>query len=108
MAGFEEQKAQLNELGVRVIGASVDDADKAAAVAAKLSFPIAHGVTKADAAAIGAWWSEERGIVQPSEFIIDGQGEVVLSTYSSGPIGRMLATDVAALIEFYESRKKQR
>jgi len=106
LVGYEEQKAKLDALGVRVIGASVDDADKAAEVAANLSFPVAHGVTKADAEAIGAWWSDERGIIQPSEFIIGGDGKVVVSTYSSGPIGRMLATDAMALIEFYESRKK--
>jgi len=106
LVGYEEQRAKLDALGVRVIGASVDDADKAAEVAANLSFPVAHGVTKADAEAIGAWWSDERGIIQPSEFIIGGDGKVVVSTYSSGPIGRMLATDAMALIEFYESRKK--
>lgn len=106
MVGYEERKAKLDALGVKVIAASVDPEDKAAEVAAELSFPVAHGVTRADAEAIGAWWSDERSIIQPSEFIIDGDGKVMLSTYSSGPIGRMDAPSAASLIEFYESRKK--
>ena len=106
MVGYEEQKARLDALGVKVIAASVDDADKAAEIAADLSFPVAHGVTQADAEAIGAWWSDERSIIQPAEFVIDGDGKVLLSTYSSGPIGRMDAPSAASLIEFYESRKK--
>lgn len=106
MVGYEEQKAKLDALGVKVIAASVDDADKAAEIAADLSFPVAHGVTQADAEAIGAWWSDERSIVQPAEFVIGGDGKVMLSTYSSGPIGRMDAPSAAALIELYESRKK--
>lgn len=106
MVGYEEQKAKLDALGVKVIAASVDDADKAAEVAAELSFPVAHGVTRADAEAIGAWWSDERSITQPSEFVIDGDGKVMLSTYSSGPIGRIDAPSAVGLIDFYESRKK--
>lgn len=106
MVGYEEQKAKLDALGVKVIAASVDDADKAAEVAAELSFPVAHGVTRADAEAIGAWWSDERSIMQPSEFVIDGDGKVMLSTYSSGPLGRIDAPSAVGLIDLYESRKK--
>ena len=37
------------------------------------SFPFAYGMTRADADRIGAWWEDRRGIVQPSEFILDGE-----------------------------------
>jgi len=44
--------------------------------------------------------------VQPSEFILDGDGKVEVSSYSDGPLGRMDAADVLKLIDLYESRRK--
>ncbi len=38
---------------------------------------------------------EWRDIVQPSEFIVGRDGRVVASSYSSGPLGRIDAPDVA-------------
>ena len=106
MAGYAENKAKLAALGVQVIAASVDPEDKAVEVAAELSFPVAFGVTRADAEAIGAWWSDERAILQPAEFVLGPDGKVLQSSYSSGPIGRMDAPNTLALIESYEARKK--
>jgi len=72
-----------------VLAASTDPRDKAQEVAAGLPFPVAYGVTREQADALGAWWEERRGIIQPSEFVLDAQGKVRSSTYSSGPIGRI-------------------
>ncbi len=108
MAGFEAAKAEFDALGFKVYAASVDDAEKADEIAKDLSFPVAHGVTRADADKLGAWWGAAHGgIIQPSEFIIDRDGKVVESTYSSGPIGRFDAADVAKLTRFREERAKQ-
>ena len=90
-----------------MIAASVDDEEKAGEVAAEVSFPVAYGATKADGDAIGAWWSEERAIIQPSELLIGEDGKVVSATYSSGPIGRVDAADVVKLVAFYEARKNK-
>ncbi len=97
---------ELDELGVEIIAASVDDAEMAAEVQVDLDFPVAYGVTREQADSIGAWWEDRRSIVQPSEFILDGSGKVVSSTYSSGPIGRLDAADAMKLIKFIESQKK--
>ena len=107
MVGFENEKAALEEASVKVVAISVDDEEKAGEVASEVSFPVAHGATRADADAIGAWWGDARGIIQPSEFLIDEDGKIVADTYSSGPIGRMDAADVVKLVNLYESRKKQ-
>jgi len=107
LAGFEAAKQELNELGIKVIAASVDDEDKANEVAAELSFPVAHGVTREDADRLGAWWGDPRGIIQPSEFLVDAAGKVAESTYSSGPIGRVDAADVIRLVRFRDERAKQ-
>lgn len=76
-------------------------------MAADVSFPVAHGVTKAQADAIGAWWEDRRDIIQPTELLIDSDGKICVSSYSDGPLGRMDAADVVALVAFYESRKNQ-
>jgi alkyl hydroperoxide reductase subunit AhpC len=105
LADFERESEELATLGAKVYAASVDDVDKASESASNLSYPMAHGITRADADKIGAWWEDRRGIIQPSEFIVGADGKVVSSTYSSGPVGRLLATDAVKIINMYESRK---
>ena len=105
MVGFENEKKRLDDLGVKVIAVSVDPEDKAKEVADEVSFPVAFGATRADGDAVGAWWGEPQNIIQPAEFVIGDDGKVVISSYSSGPIGRMDADEVVKLVNFYEKRK---
>jgi len=107
LAGFEFWKAQLAGAGVRVVAASVDPLDKATPVAAGLSFPLGYGVTRAQAEQLGAWWEERRGIVQPSEFLLGAGGKILQSSYSSGPIGRLDATDVVRMANFLDAQAKK-
>lgn len=65
-----------------------------------MSFPIGAGVTREQAEAIGAWWEDRRGIVQPSQFLMRRDGSIIQSTYSDGPLGRLLAEDVLGLVNF--------
>ena len=107
MAAFEKAKPELDALSIKVAAASVDPLDKAKEVAAELSYPIGYGVTREMANRIGAWWEERRSIIQPSEFIVDAQGKVRASTYSSGPIGRVEPGDVVRLVQFYDKQAKK-
>ncbi len=107
MAAFEKFRPELDALGIRVVAASVDPLDKAQEVAADLSYPIGYGVTRATADRLGSWWEDRRGIIQPSEFIVDAQGKVRTSTYSSGPIGRMEPADVVRLVSFYDKQAQK-
>lgn len=108
MAGFEEKKAELDALGVKVVAASVDAEDKASEVAEGLSFPVAHGVTREDGEKLGSWWDERRDYIQPSEFVIDRDGRILNSSYSDGPLARLAAEDVVSLLGFIEARRKQK
>ena len=92
-------------MGVRVIAASVDALDKAREVADEVGFPVGFGVTREIADKLGSWWEDRRSIVQPSEFLLDADNKVVISSYSDGPLGRVEAEDVVKLVNFYESRK---
>ena len=107
MAAFEKARPELEALGIKVVAASVDPLDKAKEVAAELSYPVGYGVTRAMADQLGAWWEDRRSIIQPSEFIVDAQGKVRASTYSSGPIGRMDPADVIRLVAFYDKQAKK-
>lgn len=108
MAGFSKLVPELDALGIKVIAASTDPLDKAKEVAAELDFPVAYGVTREMAERIGAWWEDRRGIIQPSEFLVDAAGKVRSATYSSGPIGRVDAADVVKLVNFYGRQAAQK
>jgi peroxiredoxin len=108
LAGFERHKNELDELGVKVVAASVDPIDKAKLVADEVSFPVGYGVTRAMADQLGSWWEERRSIIQPSEFLVAADGKVRAATYSSGPIGRVHPADVVRLVNFYDKQAAER
>ena len=93
-------------MGISILAASVDPLDKATDVQEELGFPIAYGVTREQADAIGAWWEDRRDIIQPSEFVLDGDGKVLSATYSTGPVGRMDAGDALKLVKFLEKKRR--
>ena len=94
-------------MGVSIVAGSKDDRDKAEEVGAPLPFPVAHGVTRDQADSLGAWWDEKRDFMQPSEFILNHQGRVIHSTYSSSPVGRTDPAETLVLLNILESLKKK-
>lgn len=102
---MEKLKAELEAQGARIIAASVDDLEHAREIASDLTFPVAFGVTRADADRLGAWWGEQRGgIIQPAEFLLAGNGKVLHAMYATGPIGRLSAEEVLNLLKAMNSR----
>ena len=94
----------LAGMNASVVAASVDPIDKAKEVADEVNFPVGYGVTRDIADALGSWWEDRRQIIQPSEFVLGGKNKILVSSYSDGPLGRILAEDVIALLKFFESR----
>ena len=86
----------------------MDDPEKTREVADGLSFPVFHGVTRAQGDAIGAWWEERRDHVQPSEFIVNQRGRVLGSTYSNSPVGRMDPQETLTLIKLIKQMAQRR
>ena len=107
MAGYEQKREELGALGVQIIAASIDTGEDAEKIAADLNYKHAGGVTREQADAIGAWWEDRRQIIQPSEFIMNADGKVLTSTYSSGPIGRIDPESALGFITFVESQKNK-
>ena len=60
-------------------------------------------MSRADGDSIGAWWDERRDHIQPSEFVLNGNGRVMASTYSNSPIGRMDSAETLTLLKFLKS-----
>lgn len=108
MAAFNEAQAELDEVGASILAASVDTLENASVVQEELSFSVAYGVTRDQAATIGSWWEDRRSIVQPSEFILGRTGKVISATYSTGPVGRLMPEDAVKLIKFVEAQKSKK
>lgn len=108
MDGFNEKLEELQAADISVVAASVDTIDNARKIADGKGFPFGYGVKRGIADTLGSWWEDRRQIVQPSEFIVNGEtGKVVLSSYSDGPLGRLNAGDVVKIVNFYESQAKK-
>lgn len=94
-------------MGIKVAAASVDPLDKAQEVANEVSFPVGYGVTKDVADKLGSWWEDRRQIIQPTQLILDRDNKVMGSSYADGPLGRMQATEVIALLKVLAARAAQ-
>lgn len=106
MADFQEHLAQLNENDIGVIALSVDPLDKARETVEqhKLEFPVAWGLQAADGERVGAAWEDQRGFIQPAQFILNAEGQVMHTVYGEGPLGRITADDVLRWVAFQRSR----
>ncbi len=95
---------------VDVVALSVDSLDKAKETVGKLqlTFPVAYGLeAPRDAEKIGAFWDQQRKIIQPADFVLDSDKKVVDASYSIGPVGRIVAADALSHIQFFKRRKAQ-
>ncbi|HEX4063096.1 MAG TPA: hypothetical protein VHY58_18930 [Streptosporangiaceae bacterium] len=66
-----------------------------------INFPLGHS---ADARAIArltrAFANEDSLYLRSTGFVLDSQGKVIVSVYSSGAIGRFVPEDVTALVRY--------
>ena len=109
MAEWEEKSEELESLGCSVVAVSADSLEHAEKMQREsgAKFPIAYGVTREEAEALGAWWSDDRGgFVQPTEFLLGRGGTVLGSLYASGPVGRMSADEALYAIRNRERRRR--
>lgn len=108
MADFQSNN-ELQALNIRVIAASVDTPDQAAAVVEELgltNIDMASGVDGLAAAEIlGAYIDTANApYLQPTAFIVNPDGNVVQSLYSSNALGRLSPTDVVTMVKMHTGR----
>ena len=86
---------------------TVDSEEDTLKLAKPLGFPVAYGMTRNDADLVGAWWDERRNHIQPSEFVVNQRGKVLMSTYSNSPIGRMDPEEALSLVRFLNTQRQK-
>lgn len=102
MADFQSND-DLQDLGVRVIVASVDSAEQSATLAEELglaNLEMASGLDAISvAASVGGYLdTSDDPFLQPTAFVLDPENRVVISVYSSGAFGRLPAGDVVKVV----------
>lgn len=103
LRGFERAQQGLTEVGAAVVSLSVDDEQATRELIEKhqLTFPVGHS---ADAQKIsdltGAFVNPDPVFLQATGFILDPDGRVLISVYSSGAIGRITGDDAVGFIRY--------
>jgi peroxiredoxin len=103
LRAFERASEKLSDVGAKVVALSVDDEATTSELIAKhqLTFPVGHSAdAHALAEATGAFVNDEPTFVQSTGFVLDPNGRVAVSVYSSGAIGRLAPEDVVGLIGY--------
>lgn len=111
MADFQSHIDEFKKENVDILALSVDSLDKAKEIVEKLhlTFPVVYGLeVPRDAEKIGAFWDDQRKIIQPANFVLDRDKKIADASYSIGPIGRIVAADALSHIQFFKKRKAQR
>lgn len=110
LRSFQAGLGKLAEEGIGVVSFSTDPLDKAAGVVAEhhLTFPVGYGVALGEVAtALGVFFDPEPGFTQPylqsSGFVLAPGGKVLLASYSTGPIGRLVWQDVIGFVQYVKS-----
>lgn len=104
---FQRNLEQLHEIGAEVVALSVDPVEKAQETVEKhnLTFPVLYGLDAHEMAQkIGANINENPLFLQATGFVLQPDGKIALSVYSSGAIGRLVATDTANFIKYSQQK----
>ncbi len=107
MADFQKSIDSFRDIGAPVVALSVDSAEHAEETVEKhrLEYPVLYGLDAHEMAErIGCYIDEEGEppYLQATGFILDPEGRVAHATYSSGPIGRLVARDTAGKVEYMQ------
>jgi peroxiredoxin len=103
LRAFQRASEGLADVGGFVVALSVDDEATTKELVAKhgLTFPVAHSAdARVVAEATGAFVNDDPIYLQSTGFVLDPEGKVVVSVYSSGAIGRLVPEDVVGLIRY--------
>jgi peroxiredoxin len=100
---FQRAGESLTQAGIRVAALWVDDEETTAEFTARngITFPVGYGAdARAVAGLTGAFVNDDPLYLQSTGFVLDPQGKVIVSVYSSGAIGRLVPEDVTGLVRY--------
>lgn len=102
LRGFQRVTSDLDDLGATVVSLSVDDEVTATEMVDKhkLTFRVGHSADAHQLAELtGAFINPEPVFLQATGFLLDPEGTVLLSAYSSGAIGRITGEDTVGMLK---------
>jgi peroxiredoxin len=108
LRAFQRASDRLGELDIKVVALSVDDEATTRELIAKheLTFPVGHDADAATIrAATGAFVNADPVHLQSTGFVLDPDGHVIVSVYSSGAIGRLVPDDVVGLVKYLKAKQ---
>ena len=103
LRAFQRAEEKLASLDIGVVALSTESEADTVALIEKhgLTFPVGHSAdAEAVAEATGAFVNPGPAFLQSTGFVLDPEGRVVVSVYSSGAIGRLLPDDVVGLVRY--------
>ena len=106
---FQRSLEQFHEIGTEVVALSVDPLEQAQQTVEKhrLTFPILYGLDAHEIGQkLGANVNEDPLYLQATGFVLQPDGKVVVSVYSSGAIGRLVAADTLNFIKYVQQQAK--
>ncbi|MEK6709424.1 MAG: peroxiredoxin, partial [Nitrospinota bacterium] len=73
-----------------------------------LDFPVGWGLDHKKLSELtGCFYEEKRQILHSTGYVLRPDGTVAVGVYSTGPIGRLVWQDVAALVQFNKKQAAQ-
>lgn len=105
LTGFQRAQQTLTDVGGAVVSLSVDDEPTTQVLVDqhRLTFPIGHSAEADKVSELtGAFVNRDPLYLQATGFILDPQGRVLISVYSSGAIGRINADDAVGFIRYVQ------
>lgn len=100
---FQRAQDRFAEAGVEVLSLSVDDEATATDLVESndITYPVGHSADAHQLSELtGAFLNPDPVFVQATGFVLDPDGNVVVSSYSSGAIGRLTTEDTLGLIGY--------
>ncbi len=107
LAAYARAADEFAQEGIKVVSISADDRQTSEALVEKheLTFPVGYGADpRAVALVTGAYVNESPLCLQATGFILDSEGRILTSVYSSRAIGRLMPDDVLNFIRYLKSK----
>jgi len=107
LAAYARAADELAGEGIGFVSISADDRETSEALVEKhaLNFPVGYGADpRAVSLVTGAYVNESPYCLQATGFILDAEGRILTSVYSSRAIGRLMPDDVLNFIRYLKSR----
>jgi peroxiredoxin len=103
LRAFQRAQDSLASVEAKVVALSVDNESTSKELIAKhgLDFPVGHSAdARAVAQSTGAFVNDEPLYLQSTGFVLNPAGQIIVSVYSSGAIGRLVPEDVVGMLQY--------